>query len=226
MASRTKRRTTRRQPQRASSRSRARTRRPRPRADPGAGPRRARFSTASSSATYDLAGLALIAARHLHGVRHLPRLERRARRRLARDRSHRCSPAASPTWRPLALAGWGVALIMRPGREGAVGAERRRGSCCSPRCCSRSPRAPRASGPTHPVRHGYFNHHFMTQHGGAGGEALYWASTTLFQRLGAHILDGPDVRLRAPPAHRDARSPASFARVGETAPARARRAPA
>ena len=28
----------------------------------------------------------------------------------------------------------------------------------------------------------------MVAHGGAVGEGLYWASTTLFQRLGAHIL--------------------------------------
>ena len=28
----------------------------------------------------------------------------------------------------------------------------------------------------------------MLEHGGAVGEALYWAATTLFQRLGAHII--------------------------------------
>jgi len=43
-------------------------------------------------------------------------------------------------------------------------------------------------GPVRPVRHEYFEQRFMVEHGGAVGESLYWASTTLFQRLGAHIL--------------------------------------
>jgi len=43
-------------------------------------------------------------------------------------------------------------------------------------------------GPDRPLRHGYFEPAFHESHGGVVGEALYWASTTLFQRLGAHIL--------------------------------------
>ena len=43
-------------------------------------------------------------------------------------------------------------------------------------------------GPDRPLRHGYFEPRFYTVHGGAIGEALYWASTTLFQRLGAQML--------------------------------------
>ena len=43
-------------------------------------------------------------------------------------------------------------------------------------------------GPDTPVRKGYFEPEFFRTHGGAIGESLYWASTTLFQRLGAHIL--------------------------------------
>ena len=43
-------------------------------------------------------------------------------------------------------------------------------------------------GPDRPIRDGYFEPRFYTTHGGAVGEALYWASTTLFQRLGAQIL--------------------------------------
>ncbi len=43
-------------------------------------------------------------------------------------------------------------------------------------------------GPNHPQRHDYFQHRFMVEHGGVLGESLYWASTTLFQRIGAHIL--------------------------------------
>ena len=43
-------------------------------------------------------------------------------------------------------------------------------------------------GPERPLRHDTFEPRFMVEHGGALGEALYWASTNLFQRLGAHIL--------------------------------------
>ncbi len=43
-------------------------------------------------------------------------------------------------------------------------------------------------GPDRPAREGYFEPEFFRTHGGAIGEALYWASTTLFQRLGAQIL--------------------------------------
>ncbi len=43
-------------------------------------------------------------------------------------------------------------------------------------------------GADRPLRHGYFEPAFHESHGGVLGEALYWAATTLFQRLGAHIL--------------------------------------
>ena len=43
-------------------------------------------------------------------------------------------------------------------------------------------------GPDRPLRHDYFEPRYYTNHGGAVGEALYWASTTLFQRIGAQIL--------------------------------------
>ncbi|MET0958066.1 MAG: DNA translocase FtsK [Solirubrobacterales bacterium] len=43
-------------------------------------------------------------------------------------------------------------------------------------------------GPDQPTRHDYFEQKFMLEHGGAVGEALFWASATLFQRIGAHIL--------------------------------------
>ena len=39
-------------------------------------------------------------------------------------------------------------------------------------------------GPDKPVRDGYFEPEFFRTHGGAIGESLYWASTSLFQRLG------------------------------------------
>ena len=43
-------------------------------------------------------------------------------------------------------------------------------------------------GPDSPARGDIFDPDFFTAHGGALGEALYWASTTLFQRVGAHII--------------------------------------
>ncbi len=43
-------------------------------------------------------------------------------------------------------------------------------------------------GPQDPVRDGYFQPDFFTAHGGALGEVLYWASATLLQRAGAHII--------------------------------------
>jgi S-DNA-T family DNA segregation ATPase FtsK/SpoIIIE len=38
------------------------------------------------------------------------------------------------------------------------------------------------------ARPGLFDPTFFPHHGGAVGEALYWATTTLFQRIGAHII--------------------------------------
>jgi S-DNA-T family DNA segregation ATPase FtsK/SpoIIIE len=38
------------------------------------------------------------------------------------------------------------------------------------------------------VRKGLFDPNFFPHHGGGLGEVLYWATTTLFQRLGAHII--------------------------------------
>jgi S-DNA-T family DNA segregation ATPase FtsK/SpoIIIE len=38
------------------------------------------------------------------------------------------------------------------------------------------------------AREGLFKPEFFSEHGGALGEVLYWAATTLFQRLGAHII--------------------------------------
>ncbi|MFN2629118.1 MAG: DNA translocase FtsK 4TM domain-containing protein, partial [Gaiellaceae bacterium] len=88
---------------------------------------------------------------------------------------------------PAALAAWGVALVMRPviKAPSAINA----GAVLVLAGLLLAFAAGTAGvGSTHPLRHGYFQHHFITQHGGGAGEALYWAATTLFQRLGAHIL--------------------------------------
>ena len=43
-------------------------------------------------------------------------------------------------------------------------------------------------GPLDPVRHGYFHAAYFRHHGGLVGEAEYWATRTLFQDVGAHIV--------------------------------------
>jgi S-DNA-T family DNA segregation ATPase FtsK/SpoIIIE len=43
-------------------------------------------------------------------------------------------------------------------------------------------------GPDHPLRPGYFDPSWFPHHGGLIGDGLYWASATLFQRVGAHII--------------------------------------
>ncbi len=88
---------------------------------------------------------------------------------------------------PLALAGWGMALVMRPfiATPGALNA----GAVLLLASLLLAFAAQTAGlGPDHPARHGYFEQRFFTVHGGVAGEALYWAATTLFQRLGAQIL--------------------------------------
>src|SRR5436190_10505216 len=88
---------------------------------------------------------------------------------------------------PIALAGFGIALVMRPflAAPGALNA----GALLLLSSLLLAFAAQTAGlGPAHPARHSYFDHRFYTVHGGIAGEALYWAATTLFQRLGAHIL--------------------------------------
>src|SRR4051794_9103035 len=43
-------------------------------------------------------------------------------------------------------------------------------------------------GPEHPVRHGFFHPDYFRHHGGAVGDALFFASKTLFSTFGAHII--------------------------------------
>src|SRR3954470_9591035 len=43
-------------------------------------------------------------------------------------------------------------------------------------------------GPGHVHRDGFFDLQYLRTHGGLAGEALYWASRTLFQDVGAHLL--------------------------------------
>ena len=89
---------------------------------------------------------------------------------------------------PVALGAAGVALVLRPfiASPGAINA----GGICVLAAVLLAYAAQTAGlGPEGPARHGnYFEPDFFSEHGGILGETLYWASTTLFQRLGAHIL--------------------------------------
>jgi S-DNA-T family DNA segregation ATPase FtsK/SpoIIIE len=88
---------------------------------------------------------------------------------------------------PLALAGWGASLIARPWIE-APSALNAGGILLLAALLLAFAAQTAGLGPERPQRHDYFEQKFMVEHGGAIGESLYWASTTLFQRLGAHIL--------------------------------------
>jgi len=88
---------------------------------------------------------------------------------------------------PLALLGWGAALVARPMIE-APSALNAGALLLVAALLLGFAAESLGLGPERPNRHGYFDESFYTAHGGAVGEALYWAATTLFQRLGAQIL--------------------------------------
>jgi S-DNA-T family DNA segregation ATPase FtsK/SpoIIIE len=88
---------------------------------------------------------------------------------------------------PFLLAGWAAALVLRPFVE-APAAINAGGILLVCSLLLMFAAQTLGLGPTRPIRHDYFDQHFFTEHGGGAGEALYWASTTLFQRLGAQIL--------------------------------------
>jgi DNA segregation ATPase FtsK/SpoIIIE, S-DNA-T family len=87
---------------------------------------------------------------------------------------------------PVALGLAGVALILRPflpsPRSVAVGVV---AIACGLLLALAAQTA--GLGPDG-VRNGLFDPGFFPDHGGGVGETLYWATTTLFQRLGAHII--------------------------------------
>jgi DNA segregation ATPase FtsK/SpoIIIE, S-DNA-T family len=88
---------------------------------------------------------------------------------------------------PIAVAVWGIGLLMRPmiKAPGAFNA----GAILLVASLLLAFAAETAGlGPSHPARHGYFHQPFYSVHGGVLGEALYWAATSLFHRLGAQIL--------------------------------------
>jgi S-DNA-T family DNA segregation ATPase FtsK/SpoIIIE len=87
---------------------------------------------------------------------------------------------------PVALVLGGIALMIHPfiPSPGAFNA----GAVCLIAAALLACAAQTAGLGPEGARHGYFEPNFFSEHGGALGEVLYWATTTLFQRLGAHIL--------------------------------------
>ncbi|MBA2523305.1 MAG: DUF87 domain-containing protein [Solirubrobacterales bacterium] len=88
---------------------------------------------------------------------------------------------------PMLLAGVGLALVVRPLMRypGAINA----GALLFVAGLLLAFAAETAGlGPSGPARDGLFDSDYFTVHGGALGESLYWAATTLFQRIGAHIV--------------------------------------
>jgi S-DNA-T family DNA segregation ATPase FtsK/SpoIIIE len=88
---------------------------------------------------------------------------------------------------PLAVAGWGLVLVMRPFLS-APGALNAGAVLLFASLLLAFAAGTLGLGPAHPARHGYFVERFYSVHGGVLGEGLYWSATTLFQRLGAQIL--------------------------------------
>jgi len=88
---------------------------------------------------------------------------------------------------PFALAGWGLSLMLRPFIE-APAAINAGGILLLCALLLGFAAETAGLGPDRPLRHDYFEPRFYTEHGGAVGEGLYWVTTTLFQRLGAHIV--------------------------------------
>ncbi len=88
---------------------------------------------------------------------------------------------------PLALAAWGVSLLARPAIE-TPSALNAGGILLLLALLLGFAAETLGLGPDRPNRHEFFETKYMVEHGGAVGEGLYWASTTLFQRLGAHML--------------------------------------
>ena len=89
---------------------------------------------------------------------------------------------------PIAFAALGFSLILRPfiASPGAVNAGAALLGCGLLLAFAAETAG---LGPDSPARtEAYFEPEFIRAHGGALGEALYWASTTLFQRLGATII--------------------------------------
>ena len=88
---------------------------------------------------------------------------------------------------PVALLAAGTALILKPFLP-AIVPLRTGGICVILGLLLAFAAQTLGLGPEHPARIGTFDSSWFPDHGGAAGEALYWPISTLFQRVGAHIV--------------------------------------
>jgi S-DNA-T family DNA segregation ATPase FtsK/SpoIIIE len=90
---------------------------------------------------------------------------------------------------PLLLLGAGAVLMLRPSLP--EGSRPRAGATLLVLALALGYAAGSLGlGPDHPVRHGFFHPAYFKEHGGLLGELLYYATSTLFQRAGAHLAFG------------------------------------
>jgi DNA segregation ATPase FtsK/SpoIIIE, S-DNA-T family len=88
---------------------------------------------------------------------------------------------------PLAMFASGAVLILKPFLP-AIRPLRTGGICVIAGLLLAFAAQTAHVGPDYPVRHEYFDPAWFPHHGGLAGESLYWASSTLFQRVGAQII--------------------------------------
>ncbi|MGH2980550.1 MAG: DNA translocase FtsK 4TM domain-containing protein [Solirubrobacterales bacterium] len=88
---------------------------------------------------------------------------------------------------PLVMFGCGAALICKPFLP-AIRPLRTGGICIVAGLLLALAAGTAHLGPDHPLRAEYFDPSWFPNHGGLAGECLYWAASTLFQRVGAHII--------------------------------------
>ncbi len=167
-----------------ASRSRSQTRKP------AAKPRAREFRDVVDGLEqrhYDVIGLALIAfSVYLALVLYVDWDGGRVGGWLASGLEHGAGKVAYVV--PIALAAWGGSFLARPLIK-APSALNAGGLLIICGLLLAFAAQTAGLGPDQPARHGeFFESKFMVEHGGGVGEALYWASTNLFQRVGAHII--------------------------------------
>jgi len=171
------------------SRAQARSRRSAPRKRQAAAKPRADVRELAANLEqrhYDVIGLALIAAGvYLAFVLYMDWDGGRVGGWIASALEHAAGRVAYVA--PIALAAWGAALISRPLLKTPSALNAGAILILAGLLLAFSAQT-LGIGPDRPVRHEYFQDKFMVAHGGFLGETLYWASTSLFQRLGAQII--------------------------------------
>ena len=103
---------------------------------------------------------------------------------------------------PVALVVSGGALILKPFLP-AVRPLRTGGLCLLTGLLLAFAAQTAGLGPNRPPRPDIFDSSWFPHHGGVVGESLYWATSTLFQRIGAHLVAVLLIVAGGAAAHRD-----------------------